>query len=189
VRSQRPNAHERAGGEKHSGAGAGVITAICLSLAFDPSGSAQAGSSKTIAEQKGAAVAAHARGTFEVQMNPRAPEDKAEGASLGRLSLDKRFHGDLEATGKGETLTAVKDVKGSAGYVAIERITGTLHGRSGSFVLLHRGIMTNRGQELTLTVVPDSGVRQLVGLAGEMAIQIADGKHSYDLAYTLPKVP
>jgi hypothetical protein len=181
--------HERASGEKRSGAGAGVITAICLSLAFGPSGSAQAGSAKPIAKQKGAAVAAHARGTFEVQMNPRAPEDKAEGASLGRLSLDKKFHGDLVATGKGEMLTAVTDVKGSAGYVAIERITGTLHGRSGSFVLLHRGIMTNRGQELTLTVVPDSGTRQLVGLAGEMAIQIADGKHSYDLAYTLPKAP
>jgi hypothetical protein len=160
---------------------------ICLFLVPGPSGSAQAGSSKPIAKQKGAAVASHAQGTFEVQMNPRAPEDKAEGASLGRLSLDKKFYGDLEATGKGEMLTAVTDVKGSAGYVAIERVTGTLHGRSGSFVLLHRGIMTNRGQELTLTVVPDSGTRELAGLAGEMSIQIADGKHSYDLAYRLPK--
>jgi hypothetical protein len=86
-------------------------------------------------------------------------------------------------------LTALSDVKGSAGYVAIERVTGTLDGRSGSFALQHSGTMTGGRQELTITVVPDSGTDQLVGLAGKMAIQIADGKHSYDFEYTLPGRP
>jgi hypothetical protein len=102
------------------------------------------------------------------------------------MSIDKQFHGDLEATAKGQMLTAVTDVKSSAGYVAIERITGTLHGRSGSFVLQHSGIMTSNSQQQTVTVVPDSGTGQLIGLAGKMTGTIADGKHSYDLEYTLP---
>jgi hypothetical protein len=101
------------------------------------------------------------------------------------MSLDKQFHGDLEATSKGEMLTAMTEVKGSAGYVAIERVSGTLHGRTGSFVLLHRGIMTGGGQELSLTVVPDSGSGELVGLAGKMQIKIVEGKHFYEFEYTL----
>jgi hypothetical protein len=133
-------------------------------------------------------MATHASGTFEVKLDPQPPEDKAEGASLGRMSIDKQFHGDLEATAKGQMLTAVTDVKSSAGYVAIERITGTLHGRSGSFVLQHSGIMTSSSQQQTVTVVPDSGTGQLVGLAGKMTGSIADGKHSYDLEYTLPNL-
>jgi len=132
-------------------------------------------------------MATHATGTFEVKLDPQA-EDKAEGSSLGRTSIDKQFHGDLEATAKGQMLTALTDVKSSAGYVAIERITGTLHGRSGSFVLQHSGIMTSNSQQQTVTVVPDSGTGQLVGLAGKMTGAIADGKHSYDLEYTLPNL-
>ena len=131
-------------------------------------------------------MSTHATGTFEVKLDPQQPEDKAEGSSLGRMSIDKQFHGDLEATAKGQMLTAVTDVKSSAGYVAIERITGTLHGRSGSFVLQHSGIMTSNSQQQTVTVVPDSGTGQLIGLAGKMTGTIADGKHSYDLEYTLP---
>ena len=133
-------------------------------------------------------MATHATGTFEVKLDPQSPEDKAEGSSLGRMSIDKQFHGDLEATARGQMLTAVTDVKSSAGYVAIERITGTLHGRSGSFVLQHSGIMTSNSQQQTVTVVPDSGTGQLVGLAGKMTGAIADGKHSYDLEYTLPNL-
>ena len=124
-----------------------------------------------------------ANGTFEVQMAPQA-QDAAEGSTLGRMTLDKQFHGDLQATGKGEMLTARTDTE-SAAYVAIERVTGTLHGRSGTFALIHRGVMSSQGQQLTITVVPDSGTGGLVGLAGELAITIADGKHGYSFTYSL----
>src|SRR5271157_2194808 len=105
-------------------------------------------------------MATYASGTFVVKMTPQGPEDKGEGSTLGRMSIDKQFHGDLEATSKGEMLSAGTDVKGSAGYVAIERITGTLRGRSGSFVLQHSGTMTRGAPQLTITVVPDSGSGQ-----------------------------
>ena len=104
------------------------------------------------------------------------------------MSIDKQFRGDLEATSKGEMLTAGTDVKGSAGYVAIEHVSGLLHGRSGGFVLQHSGTMTRGVPQLSVTVVPDSGTDQLVGLAGEMTINIADGKHSYAFEYTLDQV-
>ena len=130
-------------------------------------------------------MTARASGTFEVKLSPLATADQAEGLPLGRMAIDKQFHGDLEASSKGEMLTAGTSVKGSAGYVAIERVTGTLHGRSGSFVLQHSGTMTRGAPQLTVTVVPDSGTGDLAGLAGKMAIVIADGKHSYDLEYTL----
>lgn len=126
-----------------------------------------------------------ASGTFEVKLTPQATDDKTENAALGRMSIDKQFHGDLEATSRGEMLAAGTDVKGSAGYVAMERVSGTLQGRSGTFVLQHSGSMTRGTPQLTVTVVPDSGTGQLVGLAGEMAILIADGKHSYDFEYTI----
>ena len=130
-----------------------------------------------------------ASGTFEVKLTPQAADDEAGVSTLGRLTIDKQFHGDLEATSLGQMLTAGTDVKGSAGYVAIERVTGTLHGRSGSFVLQHSGTMTRGALQLTITVVPDSGTAQLAGLTGKMAIKIADGKHSYDFEYTLPEAP
>jgi len=126
------------------------------------------------------------RGTFEVKLTPLAPPDQDEGSTLGRMSIDKQFHGDLIATSKGEMLTALTAVKGSAGYVAIERVTGTLSGRQGSFVLQHSGTMSGGTQSLSLTVVPDSGSGQLVGLAGRMEIEISDGQHSYAFEYTLP---
>ena len=126
-----------------------------------------------------------ATGTFEVKMTPQPTEEKAASRTLGRMSIDKRFHGDLEGTSQGEMLTAGTDVKGSAGYVAIERVTGTLHGRSGNFALQHSGTMTRGAPQLAITVVPDSGTGELRGLAGEMAITIADGKHSYDFEYAI----
>jgi hypothetical protein len=130
-----------------------------------------------------------ARGTFEVKMSPLTLDDKAADATLGRMSLDKQFHGDLEATSKGEMLTAMTSVQGSAGYVAIERVSGTLGGRTGTFALQHSGTM-NRGEpQLSITVVPDSGTGQLAGLAGRMTINIADGKHSYEFEYTLGEKP
>ena len=102
----------------------------------------------------------HARGSFEVQITPQA-QDQAEGSTLGRMSLDKQFHGDLVGTGKGEMLTAGADT-GSAVYVAIERVTGMLHGRAGTFVLLHNGAMTRDSQQLTISVMLDSGTGELV---------------------------
>jgi hypothetical protein len=132
----------------------------------------------------------HASGTFEVKLTPQKPDNKeAESANLGRMSIDKEFFGDLAATSKGEMLSVMTDVKGSAGYVAIERVTGTLHGRTGSFILQHNGTMTRGAPQLSITVVPDSGTGQLVGLAGTMTIKIADGKHLYEFDYTLPDTP
>ena len=132
-------------------------------------------------------VTSRASGTFEVKLNPLPTYDSAEGGTLGRMSMDKQFRGNLEATSKGEMLTAVGAVKGSAGYVAIERVSGTLDGRSGTFVLQHSGTMNRGTPQLTITVVPDSGTSQLAGLAGKMDIQIAVGKHSYGFEYTLPE--
>jgi len=123
-----------------------------------------------------------ASGTFEVKVSPEAADDSGV---LGRMSIDKQFHGDLEAGSKGQMLTAGTSVKGSAGYVAMERVNGTLHGRSGSFVLQHSGTMTRGTPQMTVTVVPDSGTDQLVGLSGMMTIKIDQGKHSYELEYTL----
>ncbi len=127
----------------------------------------------------------HANGTFDVTMNPQPPYDTAEGVSLGRMSINKEFQGDLEASSTVEMLSAMTGVKGSAGYVALERVTGTLHGRAGSFVLQHTGTMTRGKAELDVSVVPDSGAAELKGIAGQMTIEIVEGKHLYTFAYTL----
>ncbi len=127
-----------------------------------------------------------ATGTFDVKLKPLALEDsKASDASLARLSIDKQFHGDLEGTSKGEMLSAGTPVKGSAGYVAIELVIGKLGGRTGTFVLQHSGTMNRGTPELSVTVVPDSGTGELVGLTGKLNIIIAEGKHSYDFEYTM----
>lgn len=126
-----------------------------------------------------------ASGTFEVKLSPQPLCDSGAEAALGRLSINKQFRGDLEAASTGEMLIASTGVKGSAGYVAIEHVKGTLHGRAGSFMLQHTGTMNRGAPQLSVTVVPDSGTGQLVGLAGKMAINIADGKHSYEFEYTL----
>ncbi len=168
---------------------AGVVAVLCLSPSFGCSAHAQAHSPVPGAVQKEAVVTTCASGTFEVRLSPQATDDSAEAATLGRMSIDKQFHGDLEATSKGQMLTAGTGVKGSAGYVAIERVSGTLDGHSGTFVLQHSGTMTRGAPQLTITVVPDSGTGQLVGLAGTMVITIADGKHSYEFEYKLADTP
>lgn len=134
---------------------------------------------------KESSVSTHATGTFEVKLTPQ-PDAGGPDATPGRMLIDKQFHGALEGTSKGQMLTAGSSVKGSAGYVAIEKFTGTLDGRSGTFALQHSGTMTRGAFQLTITVVPDSGTDQLTGLAGSMNIIIADGKHSYTFDYTLP---
>jgi Protein of unknown function (DUF3224) len=151
---------------------AGAAAAICLFLA--------------VGVQKGAAVATHATGTFDVTLTPQATDATAEGPALGRMTIDKTYHGDLDGIAKGEMLTASTSVKDSAGYVAIERVTGALHGRRGTFALQHSGIMNRGVPQLIITVVPDSGTGQLLGIQGAMKINIAKGKHSYEFDYTIP---
>lgn len=134
-----------------------------------------------------AVVTLHARGTFDVKLTPQPGSDS--GSVLSRFSIDKQFYGDLEGTSKGEMLAAGTSVTGSAGYVAIERVSGTLAGRRGSFVLQHSGTMTRGSPQLVISVVPDSGTDELTGLSGMLLITIADGKHSYQFDYRLPKNP
>lgn len=124
----------------------------------------------------------HASGEFEVKMTPQPADEKA---AVGKFSLDKKFHGDLEATSKGEMLAIMTTVEGSAGYVAMEQVTGTLNGHSGTFALQHTGTMNRGAQQLSVTVVPDSGTGQLLGLSGHMTIKIDGGKHSYEFEYRL----
>jgi len=143
---------------------------------------AHAGGRATGSAHKEAVVATQASGTFDVKLAPQTLEETADG-TFGRMSIDKQFHGDIEGTSKGQMLTAGTSVKDSGVYVAVERITGTLHGRSGSFVVQHSGVMTRGTPHLTITVVPDSGTGQLVGLMGMMTIRIADGKHFYEFDY------
>lgn len=125
-----------------------------------------------------------AGGTFEVRLSPQVDGAEA-GSRLGRLLIDKRFGGDLEATSKGQMLAFRSGVEGSAGYVALEHVEGTLAGRAGSFVLQHSGTMERGAQQLSVTVVPDSGTGELSGLAGRMNIVVAEGRHSYEFDYTL----
>ena len=160
--------------------GAAAILLVCV-VARVP-GHTQGITSEAGKGQKETAVTGHATGTFEVKVMPQPVEDKDLG--IGRMSLDKQFHGDLEGVSKGEMLSASGNVKGSAGYVAIERVSGTLQGRQGSFVLQHNGIMNRGTPQLNISVVPDSGTDQLAGLTGMMTIKIEEGKHSYEFDYT-----
>jgi len=128
---------------------------------------------------------ARALGPFDVSLKPLPMDHESEGGLLGRMSLDKQFHGDLEAISKGQMLTGGTAIRNSAGYVAIERVTGTLKGRKGSFILQHTGVMNRGTPSLVITVVPDSGTEQLEGLRGTMTIKIEAGKHSYELNYSL----
>lgn len=128
----------------------------------------------------------HATGTFEVKLVPQT-DDKNGDSALGRMTIDKQFHGDLEGTSKGQMLTGMTEVKGSAGYVAIEKVTGTLKGRTGTFILQHTGTMNRGAPQLVITVVPDSGAGQLAGITGNFKVIIAEGKHSYEFEYTLPE--
>lgn len=131
----------------------------------------------------------NAHGTFDVKLAPQTPSDPSEGA-VGRMTIDKEFHGDLIASSKGEMLAIMSgSVKESAGYVAMEKVTGALQGRKGSFALQHSGTMNRGAQSLTLTVVPDTGTGELTGISGAMKITITDGKHFYDFDYTLTKTP
>jgi Protein of unknown function (DUF3224) len=164
-----------------------LATCVCLAIGFRAHArTASASQRETVLTNL---ASRHATGTFEVKVTPQTAEDGSQDATLGRMSLDKQFHGDLQGAGKGQMLTATTAIKGSAGYVAIERVSGVLHGRSGTFILQHTGTMTRGALQLSITVVPDSGTDQLAGLAGTMNITMAEGKHSYDFNYILPRTP
>jgi hypothetical protein len=123
-----------------------------------------------------------ARGTFDVKITPH---DNEQDTVPNRIGIDKTFHGDLSGTSQGEMLAAGSPVQGSAGYVAIERVSGTLQGRTGSFILQHSGTLNRGAPQLSITVVPDTGTGELAGLAGKLAVDIRAGVHYYDFEYTL----
>jgi len=168
--------------------GAGFVIGICLFVGFDAFVLAQRQSGVSGTAKKETNRMFHASGEFEVKMTPQPADDKSAGAAIGRFILDKTIHGDLDATSKGEML-AVMAVQGSAGYVAMEQVTGKLNGRNGSFALQHSGTMTRGAPQLSVTVVPDSGTDQLKGLAGKMTIKIEGARHFYEFEYTLPENP
>jgi hypothetical protein len=144
----------------------------------------QATASRTNAGASGTEARVTARGEFDVKVIPQPADDAAAGP-FGRLFLDKRFHGDLEATSKGQMVAAGTAVEGSGAYIAFELVNGTLKGKSGTFILQHRGTMQKNVPSMEVTVVPDSGTGELTGIAGTMRIVIEGGKHFYELAYTL----
>jgi hypothetical protein len=129
----------------------------------------------------------HASGSFEVKLAALDPADESDGVTLGRMSLDKQFQGDLQGSSKGQMLSVLTAVDGSGGYVAVERVSGSLKGRRGSFVLQHSGSMADGQQQMSIAVVPDSGTHELTGLSGKFTIRIAEGTHYYDFDYQLPE--
>jgi hypothetical protein len=132
-------------------------------------------------------MANQAAGSFTVSMNPATPAVRHGRTTLGRMVLDKQYCGDLVATATGEMLTAVTDTQGSASYVAIEQVSGVLLGRTGSFVMHHTGTMAGGANRLSIAIVPDSGTEELAGIAGELTIKVVEGKHQYELAFSLPE--
>ena len=169
------------------GRGARATAWILIGLSIGPALQARSQTPASRSPRPEVRVTTHAEGTFSVSLRPQSTADSAE--NLGRMSIDKQFHGDLEGTSRGEMLTAMTSVQGSAGYVAVERVSGTLRGLRGTFVLQHSGTMTHGIQHLVITVVPDSGTDQLLGLAGTMTISIADGVHAYAFDYSLSGAP
>ncbi len=134
----------------------------------------------------GPRVMARATGSFEVDLTPEpSGQPSGQPLAIARMAIDKTYGGDLIATGIGQMLSFVTDVEGSAGYTAMEHVAGSLHGRRGSFVLQHNGIMNRGAPQLSITVVPDSGTEDLTGLTGEMTIEITDGKHTYEFSYSV----
>ncbi len=157
---------------------------ICACLGLMVQAHPQAPAAKLL--RKDPVMTRHAEGTFDVKTTPLAADEATTGTPIGRYALDKQFHGDLEATSKGEMLGAGDPAKGTAGYVAIEHVTGTLQGHSGSFALQHIGTMEGGSFKLSVGVVPGSGTGELAGIGGTLTIIITAGKHSYALDYTLP---
>ncbi|MFT3878757.1 MAG: DUF3224 domain-containing protein [Gemmatales bacterium] len=140
----------------------------------------------TLAYHKDESMSHHAKGPFEVKLVPQTVTHLELKESIGRMSIDKKFAGDLTGSSLGEMLSAMGTVKGSAGYVAIEKVTGSLHGKTGTFCLQHTAFM-NRGEpSLTIKVIPDSGTGELTGISGNLTIKVENKQHYYEFEYTLP---
>jgi hypothetical protein len=163
-----------------------VRVALGLCLCFGYAAVTQTQSTGSTEINKESKVNGHASGSFEIKMTPQPiTEEEAKTISV-RMTSDKQFHGDLEGTSTGEMLGVFTAVKDSAGYVAMERVSGKLKGRTGAFILQHSSTMARGALHQSITVVPDSGTDQLAGFAGSMVIKIVDGKHFYEFDYTLP---
>jgi len=161
-----------------------IAPALCLGLALSLAAGTAFGGEPGTANPLESAMSA--RGTFDVTMIPQAPDTSAAGP-FSRLVMDKRYHGDLEATGQGQMLAFQSAVEGSAGYVAMESVSGSLAGRAGTFALQHVGAMKQGAIAVfTVTIVPDSGTGDLTGIAGELVITFEGSRHLYELRYTLP---
>lgn len=167
-----------------------TISALTISLTMASILGAQTVPAPTTQSKKEVRVTALAKGSFEVTLVPLAEGNRKGVWTPGRMSIDKRFHGDLEGSSQGEMLTAMTEVQGSAGYTAIERVQGSLQGRKGSFILQHFALMA-RGVpgEWTVQIVPDSGTEDLKGISGRMRITITGKEHGYALEYLLPAAP
>lgn len=170
----------------HVSIGLCATSLLCGALVWAATASVADPKAAEPAREKPTMTTSHAKGPFEVKLQPVGEPDKGHGSTIGRMTIEKQFHGELEATSQGQMLSAMTETKGSAGYVAIERVTGTLGGKKGSFVLQHNATMTRGTPALNIIVVPDSGTGELVGLTGAMKIDIESGKHSYDFEYALP---
>lgn len=161
-----------------------IIAAIWLCLpSRAPLPHTPGGSQIANAAKQEATVTQFARGSFDVKLNPQTPYEEM----IGRMSIDKEFKGDLQGTSRGEMLGVMGTVKGSGGYVAMERVNGNLRGRTGTFVLQHSGANRRGESQMTVTVVPDSGTAQLEGLEGAMTITVEGGIHLYSFEFSLPK--
>lgn len=163
------------------------IAATAALLTFLAAGSGEA---QTPTAAPSAGKAAHvmikAKGTFDVKVVPITTVDSIDTGGFGRLALDKKFHGDLTGTSVGQMVASGDAKSGSGAYVALEKVTGTLNGRSGSFVLMHNGTMTPKAMELRIVVVPESGTGELAGLEGTFKIVIEGKQHFWEFEYSLP---
>ena len=162
-----------------------IVLSACLCLTLQTQ--SQAPPSKLL--RKDPVMTRHAAGPFDVKTTPLPGDDATASTLIGRYALVKQFHGDLEAVSKGEMLAAGDPSSGNAGYVAIEQVTGTLNGHTGTFALQHIGVMDQKSLKLSVTVVPGSGTGELTGISGSMTITNDSGKHSYEFEYTLPDTP
>ncbi|MGD0212368.1 MAG: DUF3224 domain-containing protein [Terriglobales bacterium] len=165
-----------------------IVASLTLYACLALIANAQTGSPAAKTPSKDTTMTLRATGPFDPKITPLPGDDATgtAGGNISRYALDKQYHGDLEGASKGEMLGGGDPAKGNAGYVAMERFTGTLRGRSGAFALQHSGTMDHGKLQLTVTVVPGSGAGELAGIAGTMSIIITNGKHSYDFEYTLP---
>ncbi len=163
-----------------------ILRVVGMALMTGTAIQAQIGNESAALEHKGETIMRNATGTFDIQLTPQPSSGQASTPVVNRLTINKHFTGDLEASSTGEMLSVTTEVKGSAGYVAIELVNGSLSGRSGTFVLQHSGLMDRGNPQATIAIVPDSGTGGFIGLKGTMAIRMEAGKHFYDLKYSLP---